>query len=112
MWIARVSKSMGQFYDRRRSTARRRISARLTVVTDFGTFVLDQLPPPPKRILEIGCGREGGLVDLLAGAGYDAIGVDPHAPEGARFVQASFEELDGEWDAVVAGRVLHHVNPL
>jgi len=28
-------------------------------------------------------------------------------------VQAPFEELeDGSWDAVVAGRVLHHVNPL
>jgi Methyltransferase domain len=81
-------------------------------VTDFGTFVLNQLPPPPQRILEIGCGREGGLVDLLVGAGYDAMGVDPHAPERARFVQATFEELDGEWDAVVAGRVLHHVNPL
>jgi hypothetical protein len=82
------------------------------LVADFGTFVLKQLPPPPQRILEVGCGREGGLVELLADAGYDALGVDPHAPEGERFVRAEFEELDGEWDAVVAGRVLHHVNPL
>jgi hypothetical protein len=82
------------------------------LVADFGTFVLKQLPPPPRRILEVGCGREGGLVELLADAGYDALGVDPHAPEGERFVRAEFEELDGEWDAVVAGRVLHHVNPL
>jgi hypothetical protein len=81
-------------------------------VTDFGTFVLKQLPPAPQRILEVGCGREGGLVELLAGAGYDVLGVDPHAPEGERFVQSNFQELDGEWDAVVAGRVLHHVNPL
>src|SRR5712691_8018288 len=94
------------------STARRRISARVMVVADFGTFVLKQLPPPPQRVLEVGCGREGGLVELLAASGYDALGVDPHAPAGARFIQATFQELEGEWDAVVAGRVLHHVNPL
>jgi SAM-dependent methyltransferase len=82
------------------------------VVADFGTFVLKQLPPPPQRVLEVGCGREGGLVELLAGAGYDVLGVDPHAPERERFVRAEFQELEGEWDAVVAGRVLHHVNPL
>jgi SAM-dependent methyltransferase len=82
------------------------------VVADFGTFVLKQLPPPPQRVLEVGCGREGGLVELLAGAGYDVTGVDPHAPEAERFVRAEFQEIEGEWDAVVAGRVLHHVNPL
>jgi hypothetical protein len=81
-------------------------------VADFRTFVLDQLPPPPLRILEVGCGREGGLVEPLAASGYEALGVDPHAPEGARFVQSTFQELDGEWEAVIAGRVLHHVNPL
>jgi hypothetical protein len=81
-------------------------------VADFGTFVLNQLAPPPQRVLEIGCGHEGGLVELLAAAGYDVLGVDPNAPQGERFVQARFEELDGEWDAVVAGRVLHHVKPL
>jgi hypothetical protein len=79
---------------------------------DFATFVFDQLPPPPRRVLEIGCGREGGLVEQLAARGYDALGADPHAPEGERFVQAEFQTIDGEWDAVVAGRVLHHVNPL
>jgi hypothetical protein len=56
---------------------------------EFATFVFDQLPPAPRRVLEIGCGREGGLVEQLVGRGYD-----------------------GEWDAVVAGRMLHHVNPL
>jgi hypothetical protein len=65
-------------------------------------------------VLEIGCGREGGLVDELAARGYDALGVDPAAPAGERFLQTTFQEarLRGEWDAVVAGRVLHHVNPL
>jgi hypothetical protein len=82
------------------------------LVADFGTFVLEHLPPPPQRVLEVGCGREGGLVALLGGAGYDVLGVDPHAPEGERFVRSDFRDLEGEWDAVVAGRVLHHVNPL
>ena len=85
---------------------------------DFATFVLDQLPPPPGRVLEVGCGREGGLVAVLVDAGYDALGVDPHAPEGDRFLRTTFQNLPsdkvslGGWDAVVAGRVLHHVNPL
>jgi SAM-dependent methyltransferase len=81
-------------------------------VSDFGTFVLDQLPPPPGRVLEIGCGSEGGLVAELVAAGYDALGVDPHAPDGAHFRRVDFREVDGEYDAVVAGRVLHHVHPL
>jgi hypothetical protein len=81
-------------------------------MSDFGTFVLDQLPPPPGRILEIGCGKDGGLVDLLTAAGYDALGVDPEAPDGASYRRVRFEDVDGTSDAVVAGRVLHHVNPL
>jgi hypothetical protein len=65
-------------------------------------------------VLEIGCGREGGLVTALTDRGYDALGVDPAAPEGERFLPLTFQEagLRGEWDAVVAGRVLHHVHPL
>jgi hypothetical protein len=81
-------------------------------VPPFATFVFDQLPPPPQRILEVGCGREGGLVAELLQRGYDAIGVDPDAPAGDRFVRGEFQSLSGTWDAVVAGRVLHHVNPL
>jgi len=84
----------------------------MVLVSDFATFVLDQLPPAPGRVLEIGCGREGGLVELLAARGYDALGVDPEAPEGERFHRVRFEDVDGSWDAVVAGRVLHHVTPL
>jgi SAM-dependent methyltransferase len=87
-------------------------------VSDFATFVFDQLPPPPRRVLEVGCGREGGLVEVLAARGYDVLGVDPDAPEGERFVRLTFQEaasnrlLLDEWNAVVAGRVLHHVEPL
>jgi len=81
-------------------------------MSDFATFVLSQLPPPPRRVLEIGCGTTGGLVGVLVDAGYDAIGVDPRAPDGDRFRQVDFREIDGEYDAVVAGRMLHHVRPL
>jgi hypothetical protein len=63
-------------------------------------------------VLEVGCGSEGGLVETLTAAGYDVLGVDPHAPEGPHFLQARFEDMDGAYDAVVAGRMLHHVNPL
>jgi hypothetical protein len=89
----------------------RRASARLTSV-DFTTFVLQHLPPAPARVLEVGCGDRGGVVPALAAAGYDVLGVDPRAPAGERFRQSDFREVDGEFDAVVAGRVVHHLDPL
>jgi len=63
-------------------------------------------------VLEVGCGRDGGIVATLTAAGYDAQGVDPEAPDGPGFRRARFQEVDGEYDAVVAERVLHHVHPL
>jgi hypothetical protein len=80
---------------------------------DFTAFVLSQLPAPPRRVLEIGCGPEGGIVPALVAAGHDAIGVDPRAPEGNRFRAKEFQDLDeGTFDAIVGERVLHHVEPL
>jgi Methyltransferase domain len=78
----------------------------------FTAFVLHELPPPPGRVLEVGCGDEGGVVPALLDAGYDALGVDPRAPAGPSFRQGDFRDVDGAFDAVVAGRVLHHVRPL
>ena len=84
----------------------------------FIDFVLNQLPPAPCRVLEVGCGDEGGLVPELVGAGYDAVGVDPRAPDGGRYVRARYQDLGPRdtvllgIEAVVAGRVLHHVHPL
>jgi methyltransferase family protein len=91
----------------------RRACARLTVV-DFTQFTLSQLPPPPLRVLEVGCGCEGGVARELAAAGYDVLAIDPDAPAGELYRQVTLEELDdpGPFDAVVAGRVLHHVHPL
>jgi SAM-dependent methyltransferase len=74
-------------------------------------FIRGQLPPPPARVAELGCGPLGGHVPALIRAGYDATGVDPEAPEGPRYVRATFEEYrpDDPADAVVASVSLHHV---
>jgi hypothetical protein len=89
----------------------RRASATLTSM-GFTEFVLHHLPQAPARVLEVGCGDRGGVVPALVEAGYDAIGVDPRAPAGPRFRQTDFREVDGVFDAVVAGRVIHHLDPL
>ena len=83
-------------------------------MSGFVEFVLERLPPPPARVLEIGCGHEGGFVAQLGQAGYEATGVDPAAPEGPSFERISFESFDddGPFDAIIAGRVLHHVELL
>ena len=79
---------------------------------DFTDFVLSHLPPAPARVLDAGCGDVGGVVPALVEAGYDAFGVDPRAPTGPRYSHGDFRDVDEEFDAVVAGRVLHHVHPL
>ena len=84
---------------------------------DFLPFVLSHLPPSPARVLEVGCGDEGGLVPDLVERGYDVIGVDPSAPRGDRYLRAEFQEVAEDltvepWDVVLAARVLHHVDPL
>jgi SAM-dependent methyltransferase len=65
-------------------------------------------------VLEVGCGREGGVAPALAAAGYEVVAIDPEAPDGPLYRQVSLEEFDdpGPFDVVVAGRVLHHVDPL
>jgi methyltransferase family protein len=80
---------------------------------DFATYALSQLPAPPARVLEIGCGDDGGVTPALVEAGYDTSAVDPRAPAGARYRRLRFQDLGDEcYDAVVAERVLHHVHPL
>lgn len=80
---------------------------------DFATFALSQLPAPPRRVLEVGCGERGGITSRLVEAGYDAVAVDPRAPAGERYRRIAFQQLgDEKYDAVVAERVLHHVHPL
>lgn len=79
---------------------------------EFAAFVLTRLPPAPARVLEIGCGDRGGVVPALVQAGYDAVGVDPRAPAGGRYRRGDFRDVEGTFDAAVAGRVLHHLVPL
>jgi hypothetical protein len=81
---------------------------------DFAAYARAHLPDPPARVLEVGCGREGGVAPVLAGLGYEVLAIDPHAPEGPLYRRVTIEALDdeGPFDAAVAGRVLHHVHPL
>lgn len=69
------------------------------------------LPPAPARIAELGCGRLGGFVPWLRDGGYEAIGIDPLAPEGDSYRQTEFEHsnLAGQLDGVIACTSLHHV---
>jgi SAM-dependent methyltransferase len=70
-----------------------------------------QLPPAPARVVELGCGPLGGFIPRLRASGYDAVGVDPKAPEEAGYHRVEFEqaELPTEADAFVASTSLHHV---
>jgi hypothetical protein len=70
-----------------------------------------RLPPPPARAVDIGCGPLGGFVPMLRAEGYDAIGIDPQAPEQPHYRRIEFEraELPPQVDAVVASTSLHHV---
>jgi Methyltransferase domain len=81
---------------------------------DFTAFALSQLPEPPRRVLEVGCGSDGGVAPSLAAEGYDVLAIDPKAPAGPLYRQVALEDFDdpGPFDAIVAGRVLHHVDPL
>lgn len=80
---------------------------------DLAAFVLAALPPPPARVLEVGCGA-GTLARAIDAAGYDVIAIDPEAPDGPIFRRTTLEELDeaGPFDAAVASYALHHIENL
>jgi len=61
--------------------------------------------------VEIGCGRLGGFVPRLREGGYEAVGIDPVAPEGDSYRQLEFEQSDlpPQPDGIVACTSLHHV---
>ncbi len=80
---------------------------------EFDAFVLARLGGEPRRVLEVGCGPEGGVTPALVAAGHDVVAIDPKAPEGEPFLRTTLEAFEGgSFDAVVAGRVLHHLEPL
>jgi SAM-dependent methyltransferase len=78
------------------------------------SFVQTQLPSAPATVLEIGCGPLGGFVPRLLRGGYDAVGVDPEAPQASGYHRVEFEqyELPQPVDCVVASTSLHHVADL
>jgi SAM-dependent methyltransferase len=77
-------------------------------------FVRGQLPPSPARVIEVGCGPLGGFVPRMRASGYDAVGVDPAAPDGPEYEQLVFEQYASPdpVDALVASVSLHHVADL
>jgi SAM-dependent methyltransferase len=77
-------------------------------------FVRAWLPSAPARVLEIGCGPLGGFVPALLRDGYDAVGVDPEAPEGPGYHRVQFEQDQPPQpvECVVACTSLHHVADL
>jgi len=74
-------------------------------------FIFEWLLPAPAHVLEVGCG-DGSLTRLLGERGYDAVGLDPDAPDGPEFIRGTLEgfERDQEFDAAVAVRSLHHLH--
>lgn len=76
----------------------------------LAAFVLRVLPPPPARVLEVGCGA-GDLARAMDAAGYGVVAVDPEAPDGPIFRRTRLEDLDeaGPFDAAVASYSLHHI---
>ena len=80
----------------------------------FLDFAQAHLPPPPARLLDVGCGQ-GELTTALTVGGYDVLGIDPLAPDGDRFRRILLDDLDpdeGPFDAVVASHSLHHIRDL
>jgi SAM-dependent methyltransferase len=76
-------------------------------------FVKTYLPPPPARLLEVGCG-DGRLARALDRLGYRVTAIDPDAPAGKIFLRVSLEDFSDPlgFDAAVASRALHHVADL
>jgi SAM-dependent methyltransferase len=77
------------------------------------------LPPPPARVLEVGCGY-GALAVVLGEQGYDVTGLEPD-PEAAAVARARevkvLEESIGDhrggpYEVVLFTRSLHHIRRL
>jgi SAM-dependent methyltransferase len=74
--------------------------------------VRGRLPAAPAKVVELGCGPLGGFVPMLRSSNYQAVGVDPDAPEKEGFQRVEFEQAGPfeDVDVVVAATSLHHVS--
>ena len=74
-------------------------------MTEFLDFVVTQLPPAPARVLEIGCGPDGGVTPALGKGGAPVILTGIGLPDDR--LHAPNEKLDLKqlWDGIrVFGR--------
>ena len=80
---------------------------------DLHALALAELPRPPARVLEVGCGR-GELARALSSDSYEIVAIDPDAPEGAIFRRTTLEAVEDEglFDGAFASLALHHVDDL
>ena len=82
-------------------------------------FVQTHLPPPPARILEVGCG-DGTLASRLQSLGYRVVAIDSSAKAIVRARQRGLDARVVQWpdfeeapfDVVMFTRSLHHIRPL
>jgi SAM-dependent methyltransferase len=83
------------------------------VTPRFWEFAGRWLPTSPARVLDVGCGA-GESTRALAESGYEALGVDPIAPEEASFRRCPLEEFETSepFDAAIAIRSLHHLDDM
>ena len=79
----------------------------------FLELVVEHVPVPSARLLEIGCGH-GELALALAERGHEIVAIDPEAPAGAIFRRVALEDFsdDAGFDTVVASLSLHHIPDL
>lgn len=82
-------------------------------IIDWG-WICVNLPPGPKRALEIGCG-ESPVIPAMLAHGYEVVGLDfdqeiSHQLSGFRFVQGDFNtaELTPGFDVIVACSAIEH----
>lgn len=80
---------------------------------DLHRLARAELPRPPARVLEVGCGR-GELARALSADGYDVVAIDPDAPAGAIFRRTTLEASGDEdpFDGALSSLALHHVDDL
>jgi SAM-dependent methyltransferase len=88
-------------------------------VHDLLGYALQKLPPPPARILDVGCGS-GHLALALQRQSYDVLAIDEDAEMvawtsnlGVNATQAAYPHgVAGMFDGIVFSQSLHHMDPV